>query len=371
MMQTNIVKPGAINSLGSILENFKDVKLFLVRGNKSFTASGADKALSFIFNKYPVTEFSSFSPNPKIEEAEIGYEQFFKSRANVILCVGGGSVIDMGKIVKYLFYSKVKIQKENQSVILIAVPTTAGTGSEVTRFAVVYIDGVKKSFDEEYLLPDVALVDPELLKGQTKYQMAVSGADAFAQGIESLWNINSNEESKYYAEKGIKLIWENLEKAIEGNSDSLVKICEGSNYSGKAINITRTTAPHALSYGFTSNLNIPHGHTVALFLPFFIHYHKNLNQSNSLDSKGSGYTRKQVEKISRVLNTNLENIENDVISFLFRCGIDIRFSTLDISKEKFFDLLKELNLERLKNNPGKVTLEVFNLIFEFNSKIRI
>lgn len=363
MIQEEFIYPGAINNIEKILANYSGRNIFLVRGNQSYIKSGARDSLRPIFGKYKVTEFSGFSVNPKLEEAKIGYELFKRSKSNLIIAVGGGSVIDTAKIIKYL---AIQENQGNDATPFIAIPTTAGTGSEATHFAVVYINDIKHSYAHECLLPTVAIVDVELLKGQSSYQMAVSGIDAFAQGIESMWSVNSTEESRKYSEKAIKLIWENLENAIDGKIEALAKIGEGSNWAGKAINIAKTTAPHALSYGFTSMFGLPHGHAVALFLPFFLQYHIKLNDENCNDQRGSMFVKNQLLKISQILDLRFNELESSVFLFFKRNKIEINFHKLNISFAKFNEALTGYSMERLNNNPGIINESDLQNIFSFN-----
>lgn len=364
MQQEELIFPGSIHKLQKIISSFSSENILLVRGKQSYAKSGAKEALTPIIEKFNVTEFYNFSVNPKLEEAQVGYNIFKEKKSNIIIAVGGGSVIDTAKIIKYL---SIQENSDNASIPLIAIPTTAGTGSEATHFAVVYIDCVKHSYANPALLPTTALVDANLLNGQEKYQIAVSGIDAFAQGIESLWSIHSTTDSMLFAEKAIRLVWENLEKAIQGDITARIHLAEGSFYAGKAINITKTTGPHALSYGFTSKFGLPHGHAVALFLPFFIYYHKTIDAKECLDSRGKEHLVKQMKKIASILGLRYNTIEKEVIIFFKRIGITLSFSKLNISRTEFQTAIKDFSQDRLRNNPGKISRSLVDQVFIFNN----
>lgn len=348
MKQQEYIYPGAINKLHDIIVEHNPKNILLVRGNNSFIKSGVREALLPTLENYSVCEFTGFSVNPKLEEAQIGFDLFKNSKSSIIIAVGGGSVIDTAKIIKYL---AIKENRDNSSIPFIAIPTTAGTGSEATHFAVVYINGEKHSWANEALIPTFAIVDASLHNGQSNYQMAVSGIDAFAQGIESMWSVNSTEESRKYSAKAIKLIWENLEDAINENKDALVRIAEGANWAGKAINIAKTTAPHALSYGFTSKFGLPHGHAVALFLPFFFLTHKKVNEENCKDTRGKEWTFNIMTKISAIINVKMDELEQHIQLFISDCGINTNFQELGITKSIFKELIENVNQDRMYNNP--------------------
>lgn len=367
MMNVTIIEPGSINQINDILLRIQAKRVFIIHGNMSFEKSGARSELKTIFENFSVFEYCNFSLNPKLEDALVGQSLFIENKCDIILCVGGGSVIDMGKLIKYMLiknntYSNLK---------LIAVPTTAGTGSEATQFAVVYINGIKDSFESKELLPNFSIIDSDLLEGQSKYQMAVSGFDAFSQAIESMWSINSNSESLIYAEEALFLLWNNLLNAINGDIIAKHAISKGANLAGKAINITKTTAPHAFSYSFTSSFGLPHGHAVALFLPFFINIHKQIQVENCLDKRGVPHVINIIQRIAEIIKVDFNLIENEVINYINELGLSINFKNLNISFEDYSIAIKHVNIDRLKNNPLEISFKYFELIYSFNNKLSL
>ena len=327
--------------------------------------SGAKQALAPMLEGYAVHECSGFGVNPKLEEAEPLYRLFLEKKCNLILAVGGGSVMDMAKTVKFLAMQKKELP-DAENIPLVAVPTTAGTGSEATRFAVIYIQGVKHSYADDHLLPDAAVVDARLLEGQSAFQMAVSGADAFAQAVESIWNVNATQESSAYAEKAAVLAWSHLPAAVAGNLEAREKMAEAAWLSGNAINITKTTAPHALSYGFTSLYGLPHGQAVSLFLPFFIAYHLALKPEDCNHPLGADHVRQQMEKLAFLLKISPCNMAAEVMQWLKSLTVEIDFRKLGIDQEGYFCALEGYSPERLKNNPGQVTRKILEAVYRFN-----
>ena len=367
MRQLEIVQPGGIKKLSKLLKNYKEVKIFLVHGKLSYIKSGAASFFSTILQNYEVVEFEKSSSLPRFEEAEIGSYLFKNTNCNLILSIGGGSVIDTGKLIKFQILSDQSNKLAPSQIPLIAIPTTAGSGSEATHFAVVYIDDIKQSIASRDLLPNVAIVDSNLTSGLSKYQMAVSGIDAFAQGIESYWSINSTSESLIYSEEAIRLVWSNLLKAINTDSKACQKLTEGSFLAGKAINIAKTSAPHALSYGFTSLLGIPHGHSVSLFLPFFIQYHAVLGKYNCVDKRGPEYVKEKIKIIASILNTDVDKVDVVMTKFISSIGLETKFNQLNISLKTYNEIINNVNIERLRNNPGVINNEVLQRIYTYNN----
>lgn len=200
-------------------------------------------------------------PNPTIEEAERILREV--SGAKEIVSIGGGSTIDIGKYVAFKL-----------NIIHTAIPTTAGTGSEVTKFAVFNKDGKRISLEDRNLIPHNYILDPERVVTLPPLHTASSGLDALAQGIESYWSPNANNESRHWSRLAIRFASKNLLDSYNHPNSQLLRMrmLQAANYSGRAINTTRTTICHAISYPLTLHYNIPHGIAVAMTLPFFMRY---------------------------------------------------------------------------------------------------
>lgn len=222
--------------------------------------------------------FCGFTPNPRYEDICAGVEFFRAEGCDAIVAVGGGSAMDVAKCIK-LFggmhtdkdYLDVPFQENG--IPLIVLPTTAGTGSESTHFAVLYVQGEKKSVAHESLLPSIVFLDACVLRTLPHFQRKCTLLDALCQGIESLWSIRATPESVAHAETAIMALIAHIDTYLDGQDEYMAQyILEAANRAGQAINITQTTAPHAMSYKITSLYGIPHGCAVALCLPEVWHY---------------------------------------------------------------------------------------------------
>ena len=215
--------------------------------------------------------FSGFSPNPLYEDVAAGVALFRETECDAILAVGGGSAMDVAKCIK-LFATMDHAQLylgqpyEDNDILLAAIPTTAGTGSESTRHAVIYYKGEKQSISHPSVVPGFVCLLPEVLENLPVYQKKCTMLDALGQAIESWWSVSAAAESIEYSRKAICLIKQYSKAYIEEGRHA-EEILLASNYAGRAINITATTAAHAMSYKLTSLYGIPHGHAVGLCLP--------------------------------------------------------------------------------------------------------
>ena len=316
--------------------------------------------------KIPFVKFSAFKPNPSYNEVIEGVSLFKKEGCDAILAVGGGSAIDVAKCIKLFsgmpegsFYLKEEFR--DTGVPLIAVPTTAGTGSESTRFAVIYYEGNKYSVVDDSIIPDYAVLDYEVLKSLPLYQKKCTMLDALCQAIESLWSINSTEESRELSRLAINLIRVNKFAFLYENSDeSCEKIMLASNYAGRAINITATTAAHAMSYKLTSCYDVPHGHAVAVCLfPLWRYMYE--NSAKCRDARGEKHLLSVFGEIATALG------EKNVVGGIKAFGnlLDDLEINLDLVKNPDIEMLADsVNPEKLKNNPVDLDRETLISLYK-------
>lgn len=311
--------------------------------------------------------FDQFTPNPLYEQVCEGVRIFNANKCDAIVAVGGGSTIDVAKCIKLYCRMNVGINYLEQEctdsgVPLIAIPTTAGTGSESTRYAVIYYEGKKQSVTHESIIPTYAILEPKLLKSLPIYQKKCTMLDAMCQCIESLWSINSTEESMLYAKIGLQMMMDHWHGYIEDNNEEDAQyIMMAANYGGRAINISQTTAPHAMSYKLTSMYGLPHGHAVALCLPEVWQYMLEHTELCS-DPRGREHLGFIFEWLGRIMQG--DSPEKGLM--MFRA---IMFS-LDMSqpngnnRESELDILTQsVNPVRLKNNPVPLSSDVIKNIY--------
>jgi alcohol dehydrogenase len=364
----------AFFDLDKFLRSNPVVRIFLVSARKSYSLCGAEEIFSKILDKFFVVNYCEFDENPKIEDVEIGIRLFKENNCDLVIAVGGGSVIDMAKLInlgqanKSTLHNIVQNPKniDSQGSKLIAIPTTAGTGSEATHFAVLYIDKVKYSVAHiDYLLPDIAVLYSPFTYSLNKYQSAITGIDAFAQSVESYWSVNSTVESKKIARDAIRMIWSSLPKAVfENDKDAREVLLYASYLSGKAINISKTTGAHALSYPLTSYYNIPHGHAVALTLAEWFDFNMGINLENIEDRRGVSYVKETLIELSELFVGKGTGPASEAIrSFINSLGIETRLSKLGIKISDIDFLAESIILERLNNNPVMISKEQIKEMF--------
>lgn len=311
---------------------------------------------------YPHVMFSDFTPNPLYEQVCKGIDLFQITKCDSILAVGGGSAIDVAKCIKLAVLAaegnnaiipplvSQRLPIDGTKIPFIAIPTTAGTGSESTHNAVMYYEGSKQTVTNDGVLPDYAILEPSVLKTLPLYQKKCTMMDALCQGIESWWSVNSTEESYEYSRKTIELIMANWRKYIfENDNDAAEQIMLAANYGGRAINITQTTAAHAFSYKITSLYKLPHGHAVAVCLPEIWQYMLGHSEF-CVDVRGRDYIINIFDKIAETMG--FRHASEAILEF------KIMMSEMELANPVAGDRQKEIeilsssvNPIRLKNNP--------------------
>jgi alcohol dehydrogenase class IV len=367
MTASVVCEHGALAGLPGALSERQCHKIFLVTGGKSYESSGAESALDAYLDPYSVTRFSDIQENPKLEQLERGLAEFGESQSDLIIAVGGGSVMDMAKLIKIfsaqekpvLDYVEGAETLTPSSWPLVAIPTTAGSGSQATHFAVLYVGNTKYSVAHPSMLPDAALVDPGLLRSVPTAVAASTGLDALNQGIESYWSIHSTDESKAFAREAIELVWQNLRQMVQNpDDDARLAMATAAHRAGEAIDITKTTAPHAISYPITSFFGVPHGHAVGLVLASMLEFNASVGDKDCLDERGPAYVRDTITEIAGLMGLADANRAAGAYDALMdEIGLSRDFRSLGIESRADLETIiaNGFNPQRVNNNPRRVT----------------
>ena len=354
----------ATSDLENLISQTKFERIFFLCGKKkkSYYSSRTYRTIKKILKKKTTKFYFKSSLFPEIVELKkiiVSLKQF---SPDLIIAIGGGTVIDYAKIANCVGVEKNLEKKiinnsytlKHKLAKLIAIPTTAGSGAEVTANAVIYINKIKYSVESELVKPDYFFLIPEFIIGASKKIKSAAGFDAISQAIESIISKKSTEESVEFALKSLRISLKYyLEYLKYPSITNSYKMCIAANYSGRAISISKTTAPHALSYPFTAHYGISHGHAVSLTLNDFLKFNfENIEQSNCKFDLVKRY--KKIFNVSNTLNINELNLFINRIKL--RAGLENNFSKLGINlQEAFPKILSGVNDQRLSNNPIEIT----------------
>jgi alcohol dehydrogenase len=355
---------GAVHEVPAVVEQLGARRVLLVCGRHSFEASGAAEILPDLEQVAMVVRWSDFSPNTDADDLERGLRIMADASPELVLAVGGGSAMDMAKLLcayeQLPPHADVRAavrdggRVEGRSTQLVLVPTTSGSGSEATHFAVVYVGDAKHSIAGPGMLPDRVLLDPLLACSGSPYQRATSGVDALCQAIESLWAAGATQASREHARQGLDLALAHLVPFVtEPTEESAEGMCLASHLAGRAINISKTTAAHALSYGLTKRHGISHGHAVAISMGGFLEVHAAAEAGDLQPGMDPETHRRAMDEILEALGArDGDQARTAFIRLLEDIGLESSLPRLGVDgQDELATLAAAVNVERLANNP--------------------
>jgi alcohol dehydrogenase class IV len=359
---------GGFGEFASFFSTLEANRIFLVTGKQSWHLSGAADKLTPLFAGRQVVRFNEFTTNPQLKDINRGVDLFRSTDPELVLAVGGGSVLDAAKCIALLGRQHADsaeivagaVTTTSSATPVVAIPTTAGTGSEVTRFATVYVNRVKYSVQHDSILPIAFVADPVFTLNLPPYLTATTGMDALVQAIESYWSTGSTSRSRKYAAEAIPLAVSSLLKAVaEPDYEARLAMMTASNLAGKAINISKTTACHALSYYLTAHFGVPHGHAVGLFLAPMLLYNHDVEGSDVNDDRGVPHIQDTIRELVGLIGAkDVRDAARWVDSLMTTTGLAAIKSELKVDINHVRNMVRDaLNSNRMANNPRLFTAE--------------
>ncbi|MBI2479086.1 MAG: phosphonoacetaldehyde reductase [Planctomycetia bacterium] len=372
------LKEDALGEVARIIQRHSAQRLLFVVDEPAYAACGADVVLEPVLRSCIVARFFGFELNPKIGDIERGVEQSREFDPEMVIALGGGTAIDLGKLIAALSLqndSPRDIVTGQASIIrngppLLAIPTTAGTGSEATHFAVAYVDGEKYSVAHPSMLPDYAVVDPRLTHSLPASVTAATGLDAFCQAIESIWAVGATDESIGYATDAARHALQHLVRATkEPTPEARLGMCQAAHLAGKAINISKTTASHALSYPLTSRHNIPHGVAVAMTLSSMLAYNAQVTADDCVDPRGASRVLRRISMIVELLAVaSVAEACRKIEKLVADVGCPISLAEAGVQgEEQLRHIVSSVNAQRMSNNPRQTNPEALLRLLRENA----
>ena len=293
------------DSLAEYLPNYKNVILVLSKGGLT---RGYHSTIKLNFQSKLVSIIDDVPSLPDLKYVESLFYKFKGKKIDCIVGIGGGSVLDIAKTLKVIVNME-QLTKFDRDFFdgnidlglstpdLIAIPTTAGTGSEVTSFATLWDRSLlkKKSIQHPRLKPDFIIYDENLLRSLSFQNLLFPAFDSISHAFDAIWNKNLTRESKELSIDSIKLSTKALEKLMRTpnhnshDSETYRNLQQASSLAGMAINITKTSLSHSISYPLTLHFNVPHGLACIFTVPkiysiFKSNLYLSSDELNALDS---------------------------------------------------------------------------------------
>lgn len=300
------------------------------------------------------TLFTDFSPDPTLKSVAKGIAKFSKGCRKSIIALGGGSAIDTAKAMIYF-------SEATDKILFAAIPTTSGTGSEVTSFSVVTDDtsGRKIPLVSQKILPDIAILDVDFVKSVPGKVAANTGADVLCHAIESYVSKNSSLLSDALCEKAISIIFSHLKKAVSGDIEARTMVHFASTMAGLAFDQTNLGLCHAMAHNIGAKLKVPHGRTNAILLPHIISFNSGSLSYTDIPTK----TAEKYADISKLLGHSgttsvlVKKLISDISSLFSSIGLPKKFES-----ENRYEITEQMVEAALKDgcingNPVPVTKE--------------
>lgn len=363
--------PGSTYRLGEEAQRF-GTKVLLVTGRRSLKETGNFERVTspFVVHKLEVSFFDNVDPEPTLECVEEVRQTARSERCDLIVAAGGGSALDAAKAAAGLYHEEGPVKDyfygrevTKPKLPWIAVPTTAGSGSEATTNAVL-IDraaGKKQSLRHPFWLPDVAVVDPILTMAQSRELTARAGLDALTHAIEAYTCRFTNPLSRAVSVEAVRLIVQNIYTAytVSRNRDARETVMQGSFLAGMAIQNAGVGAVHAVAHVIGARYHQPHGLVCGVLLPYVMEFNLPLvEEKYGALAAAAGVVPAGTEH-SKAAGLFVEYIRRLSV----KLGLPNRIGKLGVTEEDLDCLVEEiLPANSLKTNPRRVTREELRAI---------
>ncbi|MBA7494415.1 1,3-propanediol dehydrogenase [subsurface metagenome] len=364
-----IFGPGGLSQVGAEAKRLGN-KVLVVLGRSAMRKSGTLDRLTHLLteNNLKYIIYENIPSDPTVETVDTGASLARKGSCNLVIALGGGSVLDTGKAISAMVANEGSVvdyqeiegkgkKFQHKTLPFIAIPTTSGTGSEATKNAVITNTefSLKKSIRDPMLIPEVALVDPELTLSLPPRITAVCGGDALTQCIESYLGKKSQEITDALALYAIGLIRKSLVKAVKDgkNLEARKDMAMAALLSGLCLSNSGLGAAHALSHPLGVYYKIPHGLSCAVLLPYVMEFNLPV-------------VTKKLAKITEYLGENISSLSETeaaqsaiykVKEMLSAVGIKENLSEWRIKEKNFSQLIKSAKGGSLNNNPRNTSDE--------------
>jgi alcohol dehydrogenase class IV len=356
------------------LKQIKGTRAFIVSDSIMETLGYLKEVIDYLAEAgIDATVFTGVRPDPDVSLIADGLKLYKDSDADVLIGIGGGSAIDTAKGILY-FKRQLDNSKgiDRKKPLFIAIPSTSGTGSEVTDFSVVTAEGEKIVIIDEFIAPDIAILDSTCIKDVPNRVVVDTGIDVLVHAIEAYLSTKATDFTDALAEKSIKLIFENLENLYKNTNDQEARdrVLNASCLAGIAFTNAGLGINHSLAHALGGTFHLSHGRSNALLLNAVIEYNSDLSGS------ANGYAAQRYAKLAKVLELPARTRREGTVSLMLAInklkkalGVEDRIRDLGVDQSDFKHALEKMAGAAIVDrctptNPRKPSTEEIKQIFQ-------
>lgn len=300
------------------LEEITGSRAFIVSDSIMEKLGYLQKAIDHL-NKAGISSvvFSEVRPDPDVKVVSEGLKRYEESNADVIVAMGGGSAIDTAKGILYFAWRLgSKAGQEIKKPLFVAIPSTSGTGSEVTDFTVITAEQEKVVIVDEFISPDIAILDSTCIQHVPPRVVVDTGIDVLVHAIEAYVSNKATDFTDALAEKAVKLIFENIEILYKdpADSDARDRVQNASCMAGMAFTNASLGINHSLAHAMGATFHISHGRSNALLLNAVMEFNANLRGS------ANDYATERYARLAKVLELPARTHREGAVSFIQAVG---------------------------------------------------
>lgn len=343
------------------LENYKNMRAFVVTGGSSMFKNGTIDRIKDILgeNRCDIYIHSGVKANPDTEDVKAGLKAINSFKPDVLIAVGGGSPIDLGKVLSIMYenpeldiekMASMKLPDKREHLKLVAIPSTSGTGSEVTTAAVITYKkhDIKIGLKSMAMIPDVAILDPEITMSMPDNIAAETGMDALTHAVECFINKNVDDFTGCLAKGAIEGIMEFLPLSCsEKTLESREKMHNFQCMAGLAFTNTGLGMSHGIAHAIGGKFGLGHGLTNAIALPYVLEF-------NSRSPEVQGRLNELASPAGKDFITAVRELNE-------KLNVPATFGEAGMEEESFFrdfdELVENSLLGSTRSNPVKITKE--------------
>lgn len=344
----------SLDALGELALACGITRALVVESREALGAAGCRGRLDAALDGLACTRFDGFTPNPRSEEAAAAARAASAFGADGVIAVGGGSCIDVAKVAALAARHPARLDEVSRGegvldaspLPLVVAPSTSGSGSEATHFAAIYASGQKVSIAHPGLRPSGVVLDLALHVAMPARLAAVTGLDALCQAMESLWAVGATDASLGDALIGGSLVARSLSESVRtGGASARARVMLGAHVVGHAINISKTTASHALSYAMTERFGLAHGHAVALTVGELGAFNAGAGERGALGA----------ESAAALLGVAPSELPGRMRTLLADLGLPATLSEAGVPRAALEGLARSIDPVRVSNNPREIS----------------